>query len=186
MEYWYAWMGITALFGCVMLAPVLIEFRQKHYLLAAKTAILFAACAASASLQKILYIRVWIWACVYAALAGHLILGNALYYYLRFRHFDRYQHALGTFSFTLFGSAWLQMFLFRYSVYTLPKWFESVSVVTLGISLGCLFELYEFVIDSITHAGHQHGLKDTNIDLVADVAGAVCAGIISILTRLWV
>ncbi|MFT9057152.1 MAG: hypothetical protein ABF449_11180, partial [Ethanoligenens sp.] len=68
----------------------------------------------------------------------------------------------------------------HYTGYVLSsKIYKAGFVATIGISLGCLFEIYEFILDSISHSNHQHGLTDTNFDLISDVIGAVIAGIVA-------
>ena len=76
--------------------------------------------------------------------------------------------------------------LFFYSILdkiTVPtiysKFYVSIFVVNIGISLGCIFEIYEFILDSTTNSYNQHGLKDTNFDLISDVIGSIIAGIVS-------
>ena len=54
-------------------------------------------------------------------------------------------------------------------------------MATIGISLGCIYEIYEFILDSTTNSFNQHGLKDTNFDLISDVIGSLIAGIVSML-----
>jgi len=61
-----------------------------------------------------------------------------------------------------------------------PKFYVSIFVATIGISLGCIFEIYEFILYSTINSNNQHGLKDTNFDLISDVIGSVIAGIASI------
>ena len=54
-------------------------------------------------------------------------------------------------------------------------------MATIGISLGCIFEIYEFILDSNANSNNQHGLTGTNFDLISDVIGSIIAGIASIL-----
>lgn len=108
---------------------------------------------------------------------GNNLIGNCLNVYNRSKHYDRFLHALGSFSFSLFFYSILD----KITVHTVyPKLYVSIFVATIGISLGCIFEIYEFILDSTTNSNNQHGLTDTNFDLISDVIGAIIAGIVSI------
>jgi hypothetical protein len=52
-------------------------------------------------------------------------------------------------------------------------------VACLGLSLGSLYEILEFFTDSISHPvpPSQPSLLDTDLDLVADLAGALLAAL---------
>ena len=52
-------------------------------------------------------------------------------------------------------------------------------MITLGISLGVLLEMEELLHDTFSKSKGQHGLKDTNFDLIANIIGAILAGLIS-------
>jgi hypothetical protein len=51
-----------------------------------------------------------------------------------------------------------------------------VFVVALGALIGVVFELYEFTVDMIFKTKNQHGLIDTDVDLIFDIIGAILAG----------
>ena len=52
-------------------------------------------------------------------------------------------------------------------------------MTALGIALGALWEVTEWVADKIVAAQVVKGLDDTIIDLIMDSAGAVLAGLLS-------
>jgi len=52
----------------------------------------------------------------------------------------------------------------------------------LGITLGTLFEIVEFAFDYFSKSSkNQHGLADTDVDMIFNVFGAVIAGIVSLI-----
>ncbi len=111
---------------------------------------------------------------VMISMLGHTFIGNCLNFYNSSKHYDRYLHIFGSFSFAIFS----------YSVIvsiTHPninsKIYSALFVVTLGISIGAIFEIIEFISDSLTKKNNQRGLKDTNFDLIADIIGSFIAGI---------
>lgn len=112
-------------------------------------------------------------------LYGHFFLGENLRLYYTTRYFDRFLHAFGTFAFTLFT--------YSVMVATLnpeinPNLFEFIFIVSLGVLLGVIFELIEFLADSFFRTKTQSGLKDTDFDLIFDIIGAILAGLIVIYT----
>ena len=100
------------------------------------------------------------------------------YHYNISKYYDRLLHAFGSFSFSLFFYSILDKITIP-TIYS--KFYISIFVTTIGISLGCIFEIYEFILDSTTNSNNQHGLTDTNYDLISDVIGSIAAGIASIL-----
>jgi Na+/melibiose symporter-like transporter len=99
--------------------------------------------------------------------------GYYLEYFWRSARFDRYLHAYSVFSYAL---------LFYFIIMRLTdsggtKLFHALFIVFLGISLGTLFEISEFRTDSKRNTRMQKGLKDTNFDIIFDIAGASAAGL---------
>ena len=93
--------------------------------------------------------------------------------YTRSKVFDRYLHTGGSLAFALFLYSLLSR-LTNASV--TPKLFAAVLVAFTGIAVGAIFELIEFAIDRKMPVKMQHGLKDTDVDLLCDVIGSVLAG----------
>lgn len=94
--------------------------------------------------------------------------------------FDRHLHIWGTIGFTLFLYSILILLV---EPFIYPKVLEAVFVFTLGISIGTLFEIFEFSGDQSMHepVKMQKGLKDTNVDLICDVFGSLIAAIAAYL-----
>lgn len=116
---------------------------------------------------------------VQTTIIGNNLIGKYFNFYYRSQHFDKFLHAFGAFSYSLFFYDLLD----KITVYTLDsKLYVSLFVTTIGISFGCLYEIYEFMLDSAGKSTlmNQHGLQDTNFDLIFNVIGAALAGILSL------
>ena len=124
-------------------------------------------------------LNLWFVSLALITVIGHDTFGYLCDYYHRSRHFDRYLHALGSYSFALFVFDFLNRLAphaFSFRPYT------AIFIGTLGLSLCSLFEICEFISDAQPnarkkHPQNQHGLRDTNFDLVSDVIGAAVAGL---------
>lgn len=111
---------------------------------------------------------------------GNNLVGQYLDLYNSSKYYDRFLHAFGSFSFSIF----FYLILEKITIHMIsPKFYNSILIAMIGISLGCIFEIYEFISDSTSTSNlkNQHGLKDTNFDLISDIIGSVIAGIISSL-----
>lgn len=102
--------------------------------------------------------------------------GQYLGMYYRSIVFDRYLHAFGTFSFSLLFFYLLNHLL----IISGSRLFFAVFVFLLGNTLGVLFELLEFSRDSKSTSKNkaQHGLKDTDMDMVYNLFGALGAALL--------
>lgn len=110
-----------------------------------------------------------------AALFIHTVFGYFKDRYTRSKVFDRYMHAFGTFAYSLFIYE-LLFCLLQPSIS--PRIYETLFVFVLGIALGTLFEICEFIIDQNTPVKTQRDLKDTDVDLICDVIGSLVAAIV--------
>ena len=111
---------------------------------------------------------------VMLALLIHTVFGFMFDCYLKSKLFDRYLHAFGAFSFALFLYAIIEAI---WNPITVPTVYSSLFVATLGISSGVIFEIIEFIEDSLSKTRNQKGLTDTDWDLIADMTGSAIAGI---------
>lgn len=115
-------------------------------------------------------------------LLGHIYVGEFLDFYHRSKRYDRYLHAFGTFI-----CAWFVYLLIdrAFSTPVLPKGYTGIYIACVGVTLGVLCELLEWIIDFASKSRrankNQHGLADTDFDLFADVIGAIAAGFLSLL-----
>ena len=89
--------------------------------------------------------------------------------------FDKVQHVLGSYGFSLFA----------YSVIcqlgnpVMSRRFRFIFILSLGLAIGALYEIGEFIGDTITkpQIPSQPNLLDTDLDLIADLAGTLFAAI---------
>lgn len=95
--------------------------------------------------------------------------------------FDKVQHIFGTYAFSLF--------IYILVVQLLPgnvrSLFKFVLVMFIGLGLGSLYEIGEFIGDIVTTPTipSQSSLLDTDLDLIMDALGAVIAAIHVSATR---
>jgi uncharacterized membrane protein YjdF len=107
------------------------------------------------------------------------LIGNDIFgYYLKLYdtqcNFDKGLHFFGTFTFALFSYSLLSKTLKRINI---PMVIELILIITLGITLGTIFEIIEFGADTIFKTYCQKGLLDTDLDMVFNIIGACCAAI---------
>lgn len=114
--------------------------------------------------------------CSLLAVIGHLLIGEYFNIYHSTKHFDRYLHLFGAFSFSLLSYSLLN----KISALANEKWITFLFVMLLGVAIGTLFEIIEFIHDSISKKTlSQHGLTDTNLDLIFNAIGSLIAGFVS-------
>lgn len=115
--------------------------------------------------------------CSVITVIGHTFIGLYLKLYYKSKYYDRYLHLFGAFSFSLLAFSIINNIAPLHN----ESWiYTSVFVMTLGISIGVIFEILEFIHDSFSNGiKSQHGLADTDFDLIFNVLGSVFAGIIS-------
>ncbi len=111
------------------------------------------------------------------SIIGHSFFGRALNYYNTSRRYDRYLHAFGTFSFALFFYCLILSFI---NPAVNSRILTGVFTFTIGLSLGLVFEIVEFIIDctrtkKTSTPRSQRGLRDTDLDMVFDIIGALGA-----------
>jgi len=125
-----------------------------------------------------LNIMSFILTCSVLTVIGHSFVGTYLNFYFKSTTYDRYLHLFGAFSFALLAFSILNHiipFMNEIWVYTF------LLVTTLGITIGVLFEIAEFIHDSFSKKMKcQHGLADTDFDLIFNVFGSAIAGLLSI------
>lgn len=114
-------------------------------------------------------------------LIGHTVFGQSLNLYHRSKIFDRYLHCFGAFTFSLLFYSILQNI---WGPIQGGKGYTALLIAAMGITLGTLFEILEFMIDTVLKSPkplkHQHGLADTDMDLISNTLGAILAGTLSV------
>ncbi|MBS4534748.1 hypothetical protein GOQ29_03860 [Clostridium sp. D2Q-14] len=105
---------------------------------------------------------------------SHLALGQYFNFYETGTYFDKALHLIGIFGISLFS---YEVLISVFDEYINSKILISVFVFSIGITLGNLFEIFEFILDVILNKSNQHGLVDINLDLIFNSIGAFIAGI---------
>lgn len=181
MSYYVFLIASTILFSIAMVFTSIIEAIRGKRNLAVFSMLSLALYFAFLYIQYILKLQVNTFTILFLliTLVGNYTVGYGFDLYNRSRHYDRYLHAFGSFSFALFFYSFLSQ-IFKYFSFQLrtPKIYTALFITAIGISVGCIVEITEFMLDLKTkkHRKHQRGLKDTNYDLISNVIGAVLAG----------
>ncbi len=96
--------------------------------------------------------------------------------FMRSMVFDRYLHAYGSFSYALFFYSLIDKIL---KPVITPKLYAVIFVFVLGIAIGAVFEIIEFLFDKTKHTKMQKNLKDTDLDMIFNVIGSALAAFVS-------
>lgn len=109
------------------------------------------------------------------ALVSDSFFGYYFDLYARSSVFDKILHVFGTYALSLFT----YILVTKLQKNAVNRSFKFILVVCLGISIGAIYEIAEFLTDIISPPTlpSQPGLLDTDLDLIGDVIGAVCAAI---------
>lgn len=111
---------------------------------------------------------------------GHTFIGEYYTVYRKSKTYDRYLHLVGSFVFSYFIYSILSSL-----IKPVPdsKTYVAILIATTGIAAGVIFELLEFLFDSAgkkaKYEKSQHGLADTDYDMIFNVIGCVAAAIFS-------
>jgi len=130
---------------------------------------------AAAILLNFIYIPYFILILTIIMLIIHTYIGYFLNYYNKSTIFDRYVHFYGSFTLSL-----LFYYLFdNFIVYGGAKEFKAFFIFTLGISIGAIYEVIEYIIDTRHNTELQRSLKDTNFDILSNIIGSFTSSIFS-------
>ncbi len=101
-----------------------------------------------------------------------LFLGEVANFYHRFWWWDVALHFLSALSFGIMGFLLIFM-LFEGDRYAAPPWALAMLAFAVGLSIGALWEIFEFAMDQVFGMNMQKsGLIDTMKDLIIDTFGA--------------
>jgi hypothetical protein len=101
-----------------------------------------------------------------------IFLGEAADFYLRFWWWDGMLHLGSALGFGILGFL-LVFMLFQGDRYAAPAWALAFIAFSFAVTIGALWEIFEFAVDSAFGLSMQEtGLADTMGDLVVDVIGA--------------
>lgn len=115
------------------------------------------------------YVRI----AVMTAISSDSFFGYYLAYYVTSFVYDKIQHIFGTYAFALFAYVLLVNLL----KYPMSKVVKFVFVASLGLSIGALYEIAEFLVDTFSNPiiPGQPSLLDTDLDMICDTIGALLA-----------
>ena len=103
---------------------------------------------------------------------GTLFLGEVFDFYNRYWWWDVLLHGASAVGFGLIGFLFV-FYLFQGDRYAAPPWALGLIAFCFAISIGALWEIFEFGMDQIFGMNMQKsGLVDTMWDLMVDAAGA--------------
>lgn len=106
-----------------------------------------------------------------------MFLGEIADFYERFWWWDVVLHFTSALTFGLMGFLLIFM-LFEGDRYAAPPWALSVLAFSVGLSIGALWEIFEFTMDQVFGMNMQKsGLMDTMKDLIIDTAGAAIGAV---------
>ncbi|CAH2215306.1 hypothetical protein [Tepidibacter aestuarii] len=120
-------------------------------------------------------IKSYIKALVIIAYILHNVVGQYFNLYQNSIWFDKALHIFGTFAFSLLFYSMLDLSIKFFSE---SKIFIFIILMSIGVTGGAFLESGEFILDIIMNTKNQHGLLDTNLDLIFNAFGAVLAGIL--------
>ena len=109
--------------------------------------------------------------CVTALIFAHVFFGMHSGFYESSLIYDKLMHVLGSAAIAVVVMAYLARYG-RDRRIVLARPVLGLMTAALVISLGTLWEIFEFSVDSTGLFQSQRGLTDTMLDLIADVAGA--------------
>lgn len=112
---------------------------------------------------------------VIVVLISDSFLGLYLDFYLTSSIFDKVQHVFGSYAFSLFAYS----IICKLTQPVIGRGFTFIFILALGLSIGALYEIGEFLGDSIAKPSipSQPSLLDTNLDLFADLIGSLFAAV---------
>ncbi len=111
----------------------------------------------------------------------HNSFGQYFNLYMISNWFDKALHVFGTFSFSLFCYSIMDS---TASFFSKSKIFIFILITSIGITIGVFLENLEFILDNIFKTKNQHGLVDTNLDLIFNIFGAALAGILVAFSKI--
>lgn len=111
---------------------------------------------------------------------GHTFIGEYFTVYRKSKTYDRYLHLVGSLVFSFFIYSILSSLI---KPAPDSKIYVAILIATIGITAGVVFELAEFISDTVgkkaKYEKSQHGLADTDYDMIFNVIGSIVAAIFS-------
>ena len=120
-----------------------------------------------------LYMNNYVRVLIVISLLSDAFFGYYLDLYATSSIMDKILHVFGTYAFSLLAYVLVIQLLNN----PVKKSFKFILVLCLGLSIGAVYEILEFLTDTICHPVlvSQPSLLDTDLDLIGDILGAVLA-----------
>lgn len=113
---------------------------------------------------------VWFDAWLTASLACHVVFGMHFDLYEALPFYDKAVHVAVTAGFVMLGVTLLGQYCARHSISLSGPAYCGFALM-FALSAGAAWEIFEFLIDRTELFQAQRGLKDTMLDLIADMVG---------------
>lgn len=112
--------------------------------------------------------------CLALVVIAHSLGGKYLNLYFRSANFDSYLHMFGAYAVTLFLYTVIRNIM---GVSFASKISNFLYLTLLGIGIGAIFELLEFIVDITIKPPvlNQQDLIDTNLDMISNLIGSLIA-----------
>ncbi len=115
-------------------------------------------------------------------ITAHVVLGMSASLYETSYIYDKFMHVLGSSAIAGLLLLALHRYCLRQSI-ELPVVFVAIIVMGGTLSVGTLWEIFEFTIDRTGLFNAQRGLYDTMLDLIADTTGGFLLVILTLATN---
>jgi hypothetical protein len=168
---------LTTICRMGILTVCLYWLYSHNYLWSAVGALFFAFTIASRIALQKSNLRIIIDTSISFLCSSHIVLGMHLRFYESYAIYDKLMHALGSGLLTLVIITAVVQYC-KYKRLTLPLFLHFLLVLGISISLGTIWEIFEFSVDQTGLFIAQRGLQDTMLDLIANFAGISCAMLI--------
>ncbi|MCP4315684.1 MAG: hypothetical protein GY789_06600 [Hyphomicrobiales bacterium] len=109
--------------------------------------------------------------CISALVFAHVFFGMQAGFYETSIVYDKLMHALGSGAIAMVVIAFLSRYCHQFRI-KLSALLVILLVTALVVSLGTLWEIFEFAVDRTGLFQSQKGLADIMLDLIADALGA--------------
>ncbi|AGB41106.1 hypothetical protein Halha_1157 [Halobacteroides halobius DSM 5150] len=153
----------------------LIKNNKYHYIGSVISTTTFFVTYTVIEIKYNLYLGNYIRSLIILAILAHNFLGKYLQLYIKLSYFDFLLHIFGIYTFTLFFYSLITETINKSS----SQSYNFIFLISLGTSLGACFEIIEYLLDIVLKPKipFQFSLIDTNLDLIADLLGALLAAI---------
>ena len=103
--------------------------------------------------------------------------GFAFHWYKRLGPYDQIVHGFTSFAFTL--SLGFLIYRRNFKTFEKHRWLFVLTITSFGLAIGGFWEIVEWSIDQIFGTALAPNETDTAIDLIADLLGALGAGLLA-------